>query len=249
MDLEFEVIPEIAKQNTKDTGIRLGNKAMGILQEHKLLEIYSEELSKIFASYNLQNSRYKRCRMRYENIKELLRSIYTWTKSIPDEHQKICAQINSGLVVVNKYYFIIWVERFKGSIGSHSTINNLLNHIGCYTVRQELDTQIKHETILSKFLPINRNWSVRLCAGLFDEFFHSASETETEQQEIIDLENVLKKPRPKRKENEIILHTSTDDQLPSLLDSSFDFREHEEACFATEPHDEEKHIFDYIIDL
>ena len=239
----------VPRKASSHTDIRLGKKAQSIIDNLNMSQNNRERLENIFSSYKLEDSRYKRNIMRYESIKELLKNLYAWTCSIEDEYEKKCAQINAGLIVYNKYYFIIWVERFKASVGSHSTINNLLNHIGCVTVNQDIDTRVKHETVLCDFLSINRNWSVRLCSGLFDEFFLTNEiEKECKPDDFINLDVMYKKPKKKKGEQTIKLCYSPEEDYPSLLDTNFSFNKID-PIFDEDRTADERQEFEAIIEL
>ena len=150
---------------------KLGDKGSKILDKYKLNAHLQEECSKLISYFNDNNKRYKRMRVQAKNFRTTLIKMQEWIIFIEDPQQRENAQLNLGLIVINRHYFCIWVEKFKTFIGSHSTVNNLLNKLGCTQVSQDLDTELKHKTILGEIRQVNRNWSVRMTNGIFDDFF------------------------------------------------------------------------------
>ena len=147
----------------------IGKKATKALEDFQLNKDTSEKVHDFFEKYNRNNTRYQKEKHQLINFKAVLIKSQELVLSIQDEQQRKFAQVHLGIIVIDKNYLCIWVERLKQIFGSHSTINNLFKKAGCKNVPDSVE--LKHSTILAKAPTLMRNWTVRECNGIFDKFF------------------------------------------------------------------------------
>ena len=198
--------------------IKLGSKATKILDRFKLDSCHEDEYKTLVQYFNSHNTRYQKIYRQADNFKNILVMLQDWIISIEDSKQRESAQMKTGLIVIDKEHFCIWVEMFKTFIGSHSTINNLLNTLGCTQVSNELATELKHKTILGENLQINRNWSARTCNGIFDEFFDiDGTICKKRQNSEIKMEITEEEVGDKEKTNTLLLDTNFGFEEPAEI--------------------------------
>ena len=212
---------QIDHQKELFDNMRLGAVGKQKLEDFFALDESTKEKVDQFYERFKWNVRCKKLGMQTKRMKQVLGHLYTFFFSIYDINQRIRAQLYMGLVAVSHDYnfFIVWVDRLKTLFGSHTTINTLLNSLGCIAIHDsQYATWAKAISLPQNARWFYRNLSVRVSNGIFDKYFSKLLTPKPLQLPIQDMSNKLENESNSETEPKSERENDYDDEIPCYGD-------------------------------